>query len=265
MFLGIGLPIGGSLGMADLPPIWASGEQGFLIDPANMGALYQDDAAAVPVTAAGQSVGCALDGSGRGNHAAQITTSKRPTFQIDGSGRPALLFDGVDDRLSSAPFMWGGDAVTLVAAIRRDSGGARQIVGFGNTATDAGSWGLLASSVSGDPVAYAARRRGTTGLLNHGGQGLWPASDVAVISMVARFAGPPLSRLRRNGVLDSEILTTGGSGVFGTWAADLGARPNDSAPFSGALYGVIAVSRVLTDLELQQAERWAGRRCGVNI
>jgi hypothetical protein len=118
--------------------------------------------------------------------------------------------------------------------------------------------------VTGDPVVYAARRRGTTGLLNHDGVGLWPATDLAVISLVAELS-PALSRIRRNGALDSEITTTGGSGSFGTWPIDLGARPNETSFFGGRLYGLIAINRVLTDLELALAERWAARKCGVTI
>lgn len=234
-------------------------------DLSDVSSIFQDAAGTTPVTAAGQSVGLVLDRSGRSYHASTIIASNRATYQVDGSGRPYLYHDGIDDRLSTAPIAWGSDALTVVAAIRREGGGgAKQVIGFGNTASDAGSWGLLSQPGTGDPVVYAARRRGTTGSLNHDGIGLWPATDLAVISVVAELS-PALSRIRRNGLLDSEITTTGGSGSFGTWPIDLGARPNETAFFKGRLYGLMAINRVLSDSELTQAEAWMAAKAGVTI
>lgn len=425
MFLGIGLPIGGSLGMADLPPLWGNGEQGFLIDPSAAASLFQDDAGTAPVTAAGQSVGLIRDGSGRGNHAKQATASKRPTFSFDEAGRPHIFSDGIDDALQTAAFPWASGEVTVVAAVRRYSAtGIQQIAGLGDAAADAGSWALMAQGGAASVVPYGARRRLAAGTAHFYSKNKWPAPETAVISMLQR-QGAPVIELRRNGIGDgleteqnfvrypddvslppwqnqgglltitedaaaapdgtnsaavlvsnsgtglhrvhqptalalgsaarfsvflkgagtrfvyvncsallSGLLTidlnTGawvsngtaavsveaqpggwfkvqlsgtvqstvagpflqantslvasdqsfaGDGVsaFQVWGARLevsevgqfGTRPlwigGPASFFSGRIYGLLAVNRVLTDLELQQAERWAGRRCGVNI
>ena len=58
--------------------LFASGEQGAWYDPSDMATLYQDSAGTTPVTAVEQYVGRMLDKSGRGNHAIQATTMKRP-------------------------------------------------------------------------------------------------------------------------------------------------------------------------------------------
>lgn len=248
-----------------LPPLWAAGEQGILIDPSTAGTLYQDDAGTTPVTSAGQSVGRVLDLSGRGAHLPQATAAKRPTFQTDSSGRPYLAFDGVDDRLSSSALAWGTSTVTVVVAMRREGGGgARQIAGFGNTSSDAGSWGLLAQPVTGDPIAYGLRRRGVTGVQNFDSSNNWPATETAVITMVQSMSAP-LARLQRNGVLDAETTASGGTGTFGTWSIDVGARPNDTTPFAGRIYGLLAINRLLTTQELALAERWMARKCGVTL
>lgn len=60
--------------------IFGAYEQGVVYDPSDMSTLFQDSAGTVPVTAVEQPVGLMLDKSGRGNHAAQATTTKRPVL-----------------------------------------------------------------------------------------------------------------------------------------------------------------------------------------
>lgn len=55
-------------------------EPGAMYDPEITGTLYQDVAGTTPVTAVEQPVGLMLDLSGRGNHATQATTTKRPVY-----------------------------------------------------------------------------------------------------------------------------------------------------------------------------------------
>ena len=55
-------------------------EPGSMYDPEITGTLYQDAAGTTPVTAVEQPVGLMLDLSGRGNHALQATTTKRPVY-----------------------------------------------------------------------------------------------------------------------------------------------------------------------------------------
>ena len=60
--------------------LFSSSEQGAWYDPSDMSTLFQDSAGTVPVTAVEQPVGRMLDKSGRGNHATQATTTKRPVL-----------------------------------------------------------------------------------------------------------------------------------------------------------------------------------------
>lgn len=60
--------------------LFAASEPGAWYDPSDMSTLFQDSAGTVPVTAVEQPVGRILDKSGRGNHATQATTTKRPTY-----------------------------------------------------------------------------------------------------------------------------------------------------------------------------------------
>jgi len=60
--------------------LFGAGEQGGWYDVADMSTLFQDAAGTTPVTAVEQPVGRILDKSGRGNHATQATTTKRPVL-----------------------------------------------------------------------------------------------------------------------------------------------------------------------------------------
>jgi hypothetical protein len=79
-----GLPIGlGSVagfGIAPFEPysLFENGEQGAWYDPNDFSTLFTDSAGTTPVTGVEQFVGLMLDKSGRGNHAFQTTSAKRP-------------------------------------------------------------------------------------------------------------------------------------------------------------------------------------------
>jgi len=60
--------------------LFSGGAQGIFIDPSVLSSLSQDTAGAIPVTGPGQSVGRALDRSGRSNHAKQETAAAKPTL-----------------------------------------------------------------------------------------------------------------------------------------------------------------------------------------
>lgn len=60
--------------------LFLAGEQGAWYDPSDMTTLFQDAAGTTPVTAVEQPVGLMLDKSGRGNHAMQSTSTKRPVL-----------------------------------------------------------------------------------------------------------------------------------------------------------------------------------------
>ena len=60
--------------------LFSGSEPGAWYDPSDMSTLWQHSAGTVPVTAVEQPVGRMLDKSGRGNHATQATTTKRPVL-----------------------------------------------------------------------------------------------------------------------------------------------------------------------------------------
>jgi hypothetical protein len=60
--------------------LFANGEQGVFYDISDTATLFQDSAGTTPVTAVEQPVGLILDKSGRGNHASQSDSAKRPLW-----------------------------------------------------------------------------------------------------------------------------------------------------------------------------------------
>ena len=96
-------PRGASIGQM----LFGAGEQGAWYDVADMSTLFQDSAGATPVTAVEQQVGRMLDKSGRGNHATQATTTKRPVL----SRRVNLFLDTSTPDASG----WIGANASLVA------------------------------------------------------------------------------------------------------------------------------------------------------
>lgn len=94
--------------------LFASGEQGAWYDPSDLPTLFQDTAGTTPVTAVEQAVALMLDKSGRGNHASQATSTKRPKY----SRRVNLLTK--TEQFSDAAWITFSASVTPNAAIAPD-------------------------------------------------------------------------------------------------------------------------------------------------
>ena len=97
-----------STGQMTLNPLtlFLNGEQGVWYDPSDFSTMFQDSAGTTPVTAVGQPIGKILDKSGRGNHATQATSTKRPVL----SAKVNLLTK--TEKFSVAP--WGVANLSIV-------------------------------------------------------------------------------------------------------------------------------------------------------
>ena len=130
--------------------LWRNGEQGVWYEAGDLATMFQDAAGTLPVYAPGQGqvdppVGRILDKSGRGNHAAQATTTSRPTLSARYNlliGTDALATQSVNVVAASYTLCFAGTgSVTLSgAAAGTYSAGSRSI-----TCTA----GLLTLTVSG--------------------------------------------------------------------------------------------------------------------
>lgn len=244
-----------------IPPlIFAGGEQGFLFDPSSLANLYQDDAGATPVTAAGQSVGRMMDTSGRNNNATQATVGARPTYQIDGGGRPYLAFDGIDDWLGVGSVAMGAAGRTVISAVRKNSDSSLgAIVETRPLWTTAG--GVAQYSPGGSGPNYGSRIQTTAVQSSLTSPDSFAAPYTAVVSSVFSTGS---QALRVNGISVATATPTGVSSALTSGFA-IGSRDGTTFFANMRLYGLIVIDRALTANELAVVENWAATRCGVTL
>ncbi len=255
--------------------LFASGEQGIILDPSNLATLSQDDAGATPVTADSDPVGRILDLSPNGNHITQSTSGSRPTYKTSG-GKHWLTADRVDDFLASASFAWGSDKVTLILGFQFSNNAVQMIVAFGSTAAENNSWDFSCppSSARG-PTIFRRGDSGSSG--NYGNDDGWADQGSAPKDWVTTFevdmAGTTQATenpvVRVNGAAPTTIASGGTAdqaGNFGTKSFNLFRRPSGTPLYGNQpVYGLIAINRLLSLPETIQAEIWMATRAGVTL
>ena len=241
--------------------IFAGGYKGIVIDPEVLSSMSQDMAGATPVTAAGQSVGRILDRSGNAMHPVQPTAAAKPTYQLDGSSRPLLRLDGVDDWMVTPSFDWVTDEMTVVAAFRKNADTPRgNIANFGSTAVN-GVWQL---SAPGDPDKALSIVKGTVQSTASTSSTTYNAPISMVITNTADISADSIV-LRINGTQVATSTADLGAGNFSTQVIRIGNSPAGTLFANGDLYGLMAVNRLLTATEIGFVERWMALKSGVTL
>ena len=262
---GLGSGFGGGGGGGFSPAsLFAGGTEGAWYDPSDLTTLFQDSAGTTPVTTAGQPVGLMLDKSGRAHHAIQSTPSKRPTYTT-GSGLAWLAFDGVDDAMSTGGIDFTGtDKATVFAGLRKLSEAATGLLFETSAAADANNGAFaLATPTASAANSFSFVGRGTTTSANATANAL-TAPQTAVLTGLLDIAGP-LNRTRKNGVDVATVTTTLGTGNFGNYALNLGARSGTSIFFNGNLYGLIMPGKLASAAEIAPTETYLAAKSGVTL
>ena len=246
--------------------LFAAGEQGAWYDPSDFSTMFQDAAGSTPVTAVGQAVGRILDKSGRGNHATQTTSTKRPVLQQDANGKYFLLFDGIDDALQTASVNFTGTGkVTVWAGVRKLSDATRGIlVELSALGTDLRKFVIDAPLdttkkyrivMAGDAVTnpeyaytgaqYVAPHTSVlTGVLNR---------QLTTNSAILRING------QLNGTFSSPFTYID---TFGNYPLFIGSRGGTSLPFNGRLYSLIIRGAQSTATQISNAETYVNSKTG---
>ena len=262
-------------GMFDAPiassAAWSPADLTSLVawyDPSDLTTLFQDSAGTTPVTAAGQPVGLILDKSGNGHHASQSTSTARPLFQIDGSGNAHLVFDGVDDYLSTAAIDLTGtsqvtvftgtlEVCTSVSILYETSTNAL----FGGAffcavdykAGGVGDWLVSGSTgIEFATVADQPSRAVTTAKLSS-----VFTSGVGALSVNVNGAPQTLENQYQPGATST--------GNFGNWPLFVGARSGPSLPFNGNIYSLIIGGTAYDAATVLAAETWVADKTGVTL
>lgn len=260
--IGVGLGLtnyrqGGDALTAAVKALFANSEKGVMFDFTKAGNLYTDSARTTLVTASGDLVGSATDLSPNGKHASSAGTA-RPTWNSAGYA----TFDAFDDYLQTAVIDFSAtDAVTVVIGITKssDASAALAIELSANASSNAGAFFIGApSSVS----SYRYSSRGSASA-NADASG-FAAPNTAVITGESDISADTCS-IRVNGVSAGSAATDQGTGNYGNYVLNIGARNAASGFLNGRIYRLLVIGRALTTTERNAAERWAAQPVGIAI
>lgn len=257
--------IGLNLGTAFTPAsLFSSGEQGVWYDPSDFSTMFQDSAGTIPVTAVDQPVGLIRDKSGRGNHASQATAGKLPLLKTDGSGRYFLLFDGLNDNLSTASINFTAtDKVSVFAGVRKLSDSAVAMVSELSANATAGTNNgafFLAAPRGGGTADFGFRSLGTIAA-DATTAASYASPITAVLSGLGNISGDS-SILRLNGAQVASSAADEGTGNYGNYPLYVGSRGGTTFFFNGRLYSLIVRGALSSSSEIASTEAWVNSKTG---
>ena len=196
-----------------------------------------------------------------GNHATQATAAKRPTYQTS-AGLHWLAFDGVDDAMATAAIDFTGtDKVSVFAGVRKSSDAALGVLlELSSSYSNNGVFTINAPSGAGlSTYAWGSRGTGSAFFVT-------PSSYAAPVSNVLSGLGDisgDVSLLRANGVQVASSASDQGTGNFGNYALNIGARGQTSLFFNGLFYGLIIPGKLASAAEIASTEAYMAGKTGV--
>ena len=247
--------------------LFANNEQGFFYDPNDLSTMFQDSAGTVPVTAVGQPVGLIRDKSGRNNHAFQTNSTSRPILRKNAvTGANYLEFDGTDDFLQTSNINFTAtDKVSLFAGVRNLSDSAQIIAELSVIAEYSdGAFYFAAGNNGGTGYTSLARGSAYPSVDQKAASFTYLAPDQAVLS-VKHDISNDLSSIRRNGVIGIDGVGDKGVGNFGNYPLFIGRRAGTAFAFTGHLYGLIGIGKLVSDNETIALEKAIAKNTGVTL
>jgi hypothetical protein len=238
--------------------LFSSGEAGAWYDPSDLSTLFEEDGT-TPASVDGP-VGKILDKSGNGNHLLQTTETKCPTLKLAG-GLYYLEFDGVDDGLRSADIDFTGTTtMSVFSGARKEADEIAVVAELSNTfGSNAGTFRL--ASINGDIWRYSSK--GTSGV-NASATGYTPPVT-SVLTGLSDIAND-VTTIRVDGVQKASLATDQGTGSFGDYPLNLGARNNGTLlQLEGRVYGFIVRGVLSNASEIASTEAYIAGKTGVSI
>lgn len=241
--------------------LYSGGIDGAWFDPSDFATMFQDTAATIPVTTAGQSVALIRDKSGNAHHASQATAATRPTIQQDASGNWYLSFNGSQYLDCGTGF----NATTFYVCVAFNAGAANQRVldarGTGPFGTLKG-WYLKGATTDGTNGDGFAVDDGTAFITD---------SHVAAAGTnhVGYFDHVTSSAIRYE-LEGGSGLTTVSGGPLGsttsTATSRIGAASNNGTQgLVGREYGIVVVKSTPTADQIANLRAWMAGKCGVSL
>lgn len=205
-----------------------------------------------------------------GNHATQSSSLLRPTYQIDSTGRPYLLFDGSDDFLVTPTITPGTDKAQLFAGVRKLSDAAAGCILESSTSyvTNAGAVAMFAPLVvAANEYAFAAS--GATASTGYRAS-TYVAPITSVLTGLFDLAGASRATNvtpRVNGQTPGTLTNVGsgvaGGGNFLAYPFYIGRRAGTINPLNGRVYSLIGrFGANLTTAQIALTETWVNGKTG---
>lgn len=260
--------IGGTSKTLDqlIKSLFANNEQGFFYDPNDLSTMFQDAAGTVPVTGVGQPVGLIRDKSGRNNHAYQTTSASRPILRKNAvTGANYLEFDGTDDSLQTNNIDFTAtDKMSLFAGVRKlsDATSASVYELSDGTNTQLNAFSLFAPAGGGVHKYDFRNALGGIGASTTDVKYSAPVSVVVMGKLTLKDAIK--AKLRLNG-LDISTSTNGTNTNLVNAPLYIGRRGGISLPFTGHIYGLIGIGKLVSDNETAAIEKEIAKRTGVTL
>ena len=241
-----------SIGGFNPRSLFAGGVKGVVFDLSDLSTVFSDTAGTTPAVIDG-TIARINDKSGNGANATQATGINQPLLKATGS-RYRVLFDGSNDILQTAAIdMSAGDEITIVLGLNKTSDAATQVV-MENT-TGVGSFRVYI------PAAGTGYVHGMTGTASTDTTATgFAAPATSVVTGLGKI-GTDTNIIRVNGVQRTTNVADLGTGNMGNFALSLGSRVG-SFPFSGSIFALIIINRLLTAAEITLAENWVNSRTG---
>ena len=247
--------------------LFANNEQGFAFDFNDLSTMYQDSEGTIPVTGVGQPVGRVLDKSGRGNHASQSTSSKRPILQQNtATGAYYLAFDGVDDYLvtNTINFVNSND-FTLFLPHTKLLDSHEQclfIIGSDNDRVYESGLAVWVGADNGKESYSSRHSLSGYNILFKTGNPLFNAPVDTVLTLkhdsINKVHGFTLNRRF------TKQINIGNSSPL-NYKLCIGSKLNNNYPFNGNIYSVIGIARVATPTEITNTENVIAKNVGVTL
>jgi hypothetical protein len=266
LYRGASLIFGGAAPAWSPAELFAASEQGIWLDPSDLSTVFTDTAGTTPATV-GQAVARINDKSGRGNHATQATTARRPILRQDSGGLYYLEFDGVDDSMSTPTITPGTDKAQVFVGVRKLSDAAVGMIieHSVNRSTNAGAFDLRSSANT--PASYSTVSRGDA-VINASQEVTrsgFAAPHTAVLAALHDIPGDSTT-LDVNGTSGPTATGDKGAGNFLAYPLFIGARNNEAVRFNGRIYSLIArFGPNLTSTKIDDAEAWVAAKTGVTL
>lgn len=201
------------------------------------------------------------DKSGNGRHVSQGTTGSQPAWgaapvSVNGIGIPGVTFDGTDDNLNRASFVYGlGSASMFLVATAPSIGTNDFLVAEGSSGSNNPTYAPFKTSTgTATTVQSLIQDDAGSNILNNS-----PSSTTGLGStpnVLARIDSGTSMQGRKNGAAGGSTNVTRATTTLTTFMLGARARPTPTTHAPCTIHELIICSGVLSDDDIQRAEAY---------